>query len=115
MRRGRVEARVAARPAGHAPVRIEANHRVGDVIEWFPRTEDVFLRHGFTPLKNAVLRRTLARQVTIAQAAALRCVGLAALLNDLNELGPGPVMDLPVLSSDALACTKGEVCREHRA
>ena len=115
MRRGAIEARVAARPAGHAPARIEANHRVGDVIEWFPRTEDVFLRHGFTPLKNAALRKTLARQVTIAQAAALRGVGLTVLLNDLNALVRGPVVDLPVLSPDALTCTKKEVCHEHRA
>ncbi len=107
MRRGRVATLATIRPAGRAPVRIEANHRVADVLEWFPRTEDVFLRHGFTALKNAVLRRTLARQVTVAQAAALRGVDLTALLNDLNNVVRGPVIALPVLSPDALACTKG--------
>ena len=107
MRRGRL-ATLAWPPAGLAPVRIEANHRVADVLEWFPRTEDVFLRHGFTALKNAVLRRTLARQVTVAQAAALRGVDLTALLNDLNDLAHGPVMELPVLSPDAyLLARKG--------
>ena len=109
MRRGRLAALVVARPAALAPARIEANHRVADVLEWFPRTEDVFLRYGFTALKSAVLRRTLARQVTIAQAAALRGVGLPALLNDLNDLARGPVMELPVLSSDTIACTKGSL------
>src|SRR5262249_2480293 len=74
MESGRRAAAVAGRPARLAPVRIEANHRVADILEWFPRTEDVFIRHGFTALKNAALRRTLARQVTVAQAAALRCV-----------------------------------------
>ena len=107
MRRGRVAALVAARPAGLAPVRIEANHRVADVLEWFPRTEDVFLRHGFTALKNAVLRRTLARQVSVAQAAALRGVNLTVLLNDLNDTARGPLMELPVLSQDEFACKKG--------
>ena len=41
MRRGRVAALVAARPAGLGPVRIEANLWVADVLKWFPRTEDV--------------------------------------------------------------------------
>ena len=90
-------------------MQIEANHRVADVLEWFPQTEDVFLRHGFTALKNAVLRRTLARQVTVAQAAALRGVGLTALLNDLNDLARGPVIELPVLSQDAFASKKGSL------
>ena len=107
MRRGRVAALVAARPAGLAPVRIEANHQVADVLEWFPRTEDVFLRHGFTALTNAVLRRALARQVSVAQAAALRGVNLPVLLNDLNDTARGPLMELPVLSQDEFACKKG--------
>jgi hypothetical protein len=115
MRRGRLAAPVAARPAGHAPVRIEANHRVSDVLEWFPGTEDVLLRHGFTALKNAVLRRTLARQVTVGQAAALRNIDPTALLNDLNNVVRVPVIALPVLSPDVLACKEGEVCHEHRA
>jgi hypothetical protein len=107
MRRGWVASRVPARSQGLAPKRIEANHRVVDVLEWFPQTEDVFLRHGFTALQNTVLRRTLARQVTLAQAAALRGVSLTALLNDLNASVFLPVIELPVLSQDALACTKG--------
>ena len=107
MRRGRRAALVVARPSLVAPVRIEANHLVADVLEWFPRTEDVFLRHGFTVLKIAVLRRTLARQVTVAQAAALRGVNLTVLLNDLNDSARGPLMELPVLSRDEFACKKG--------
>ncbi|MGO8903495.1 MAG: DUF1858 domain-containing protein [Isosphaeraceae bacterium] len=107
MRRGRLAAMVVARPAVVAPVRIEANHLVADVLEWFPRTEDVFFRHGFTALKSAVLRRTLARQVTVAQAAALRGINLTVLLNDLNDTARGPLMELPVLSQDEFACKKG--------
>ncbi len=107
MRRGRLAALVVARPAVVAPVRIEANHRVAEVLEWFPRTEGVFLRHGFTALKSAVLRRTLARQVTVAQAAELRGVNLTVLLNDLNDTARGPLMELPVLSQDEFACKKG--------
>jgi hypothetical protein len=104
MRRGKLAAPGAPRPAGFAPARVEASHRVADVLEWFPRTEDVFLRHGFTALKNAVLRRTLARQVTVALAAALRGVDLTTLLDDLNKVARGPLITLPVLSPDALTC-----------
>jgi len=115
MRRGGLAALVAARPAGFAPVRIEANHRVSDVLEWFPRTEEVLLRHGFTALKNAVLRRTLARQVTVGQAAALRGVDLITLLNDLNNVVRVPGIALPVLSPEAIASKESEVCHENRA
>jgi hypothetical protein len=109
MRRGRLAAHVLARPGGLAPERILANHRVADVLEWFPRAEDVLLRHGFAALKNPVLRRTLARQVTLAQAAALRGIDLTALLNDLNDMVRRPVLELPVLSPEAFACTKGDL------
>jgi hypothetical protein len=85
---------------GEAPERIEASHRVADVLEWFPQTEPIFLRHGFSALKNARLRQTLARHVTLAQAAALRQVDLATLLNDLNAALQGRRMELPVLSLD---------------
>jgi hypothetical protein len=109
MRRGWVASRVPAHSAGLAPQRIEASHRVADVLEWFPQTEDVFLRHSFTALQNPILRRTLARQVTVAQAAALRGVNLTALLNDLNTSVFLPVLELSVLSQEALACTKGDL------
>jgi hypothetical protein len=68
------------------------------VLEWFPQTEDIFLRHGFSTLQSPILRRTLARQVTLAQAAALRGVSLTALLNDLNASVFVSVIELPVLS-----------------
>jgi len=66
------------------PSRIGAGHRVTDVLEWFPPTAEVFHRHGFTLLDNPFLRRTLARGVTLGQAADLCGVDAAALLHDLN-------------------------------
>ena len=107
MHRGRVLDRRTTGPAGAAPARVEAGQRVADVLGWFPRSEPVFRRHGFTALSNPLLRRTLARQVTIGQAAALRGVDLATLLHDLNAatlvLPPG----LPVVSLDEPSCLKG--------
>jgi len=90
----------ATRTIGPSPVRIKAEHRVADVLDWFPSTLPVFLRHGFTALKSPMLRQTLARQVTVAQASALRGVDLPTLLDDLNAKAGAPLSKLPVLSQD---------------
>jgi hypothetical protein len=95
------------RSAGLIPARIEAGHRVADVLAWFPGSEAVFDQHGFTALRNPLLRRTLARQVTLSQAAAIRQVDITALLSDLNASVPKPWPALPVLSLDEVRCTKG--------
>jgi len=58
---------------------------VADVLAWFPQTEEVFLRYGFAPLKNPLLRRTLARRVTLRQAAKVGGVPVEELLADLNR------------------------------
>lgn len=46
---------------------ITAGDRVGDVLTLYPGLLDTFLSIGFKPLRNPLLRRTLARRVTIAQ------------------------------------------------
>ncbi len=79
--RGRQELAAAA---GKKPDSIVGHHRVSDVLEWFPSTIDVFLKHGFTPLTNPLLRATLARGVTLATATSLHRVPLDQLLADLN-------------------------------
>jgi hypothetical protein len=72
------------RAAGERPVRVEPQHVVADVLEHFPETLAVFERHGFTALRQPLLRRTLARQVTVAHAAHLKGVREERLLHDLN-------------------------------
>jgi hypothetical protein len=75
----------APRAAGRmTPVRIEASHNVGDVVAWFPQTLRVFDELGFTPLRNPLMRRTVARTVTVEQAARVRGIDLQALLRQLN-------------------------------
>jgi len=66
------------------PTHITADDFPGRVVEWFPATLDVFLRHGLTPLANPLLRRTLGRGVTLRTAAAMRGIVLADLLRELN-------------------------------
>ena len=62
-----------------------AEHRVGDVLAQYPRLLDMFVTFGFTLLHNPLLRKTLARRVTIAQACRMMDVDISKLLQALNE------------------------------
>src|SRR5262249_22028440 len=39
--------------------------KVGDVLACYPQSLDIFVRRGFAPLRNPVLRKTMARAITI--------------------------------------------------
>ena len=67
-----------------APLCIEASHYVGDVVTWFPQTLRVFDELGFTPLRNPLMRRTVARTVTVEHAARVRGIDHHQLLRQLN-------------------------------
>ncbi|HEU4794567.1 MAG TPA: DUF1858 domain-containing protein [Pyrinomonadaceae bacterium] len=58
--------------------------KVGEVLERYPEALDVFVRLGFTPLRNPVLRRTMARVITIEQACRREGVDMSKLLKELN-------------------------------
>jgi hypothetical protein len=62
--------------AAAAPDHISPGMYVADVLNWFPQTVPVFDAFGFTLLRNPVARRTMARGVTLAQAASFRGVDL---------------------------------------
>lgn len=64
---------------------ITPQSKVGDVLARYPETLQVFLRYGFAPLANPVLRRTMARVVTIGQAARREGVDINTLLSDLRK------------------------------
>jgi hypothetical protein len=70
---------------GPRPTSINEDHRVAQVLAWYPDLEPIFLNHGFTLLNNPVLRRTVARQVNLKQACRLKNVDLTGLLSELNE------------------------------
>jgi hypothetical protein len=108
--RGRRAAREATRADAPRPARIVAEHRVADVLDWFPGTLPVFLRQGFTALNSAALRQTLARRVTLAQAARLRHVDLPTLLDELNVQARVASTRLTVLSERPVSRdSKGDV------
>jgi hypothetical protein len=77
-------AAVIPQPVNPRPACIASSHSVGDVVTWYPQTLDVFARFGFTSLANPVLRRTVARGVSVQQAAAIRKVPLDDLVAALN-------------------------------
>ena len=65
---------------------ITANTIVGEVLTRYPQSLEIFVRHGFTPLRNPVLRKTLARVITIEQACRRENLDMTALLQDLERL-----------------------------
>lgn len=73
------------------PRRITADDKVGFVVERYPATLPVLIGKGFTPLANPILRRTLARAVslrTVAREHNLDEVALVAELNRAAGLSP---------------------------
>jgi hypothetical protein len=82
---------------GPTPERIEPDHRVAAVLHWHPELESIFLDHGFDLIRNPVLRRTLARQVTLRQACRMKGVARDAFLAALNggREGGGQVSGAP--------------------
>jgi hypothetical protein len=70
--------------AGGQPERVEGTHLVGDLLDWFPEAESILVRHGFLLLRQPHFRRTLARHVTVTQAASLRGIAVEPLLEALN-------------------------------
>ncbi len=72
-------------PAARPTTAIGPATNVAEVIDRYPATLDVFLRHGFGPLKDEALRRTMATKITVQQVCAMHSVDLDALLRELNE------------------------------
>lgn len=80
----RVGKRASVGDSARRPALVAANHKVADVLAWWPQTEAVFIRFGFTEITNRLLRRTVARTVSLANVCAMRGVDLAALVRELN-------------------------------
>lgn len=67
-------------------MKITKEMNVRKVLVRHPQTLEVFIRRGFTPMKNPVLRFVLTRLVTIEQAARKHGLPLEPLLEDLNRV-----------------------------
>lgn len=75
---------IAAKPATPAPDKITADMIVADVLDWFPHTQSVFVDFGFRPITNPLMRRTVARQVTVRQACKLHDINADDFVGVLN-------------------------------
>jgi ABC-type Fe3+ transport system substrate-binding protein len=71
-------------------VSLSAEMKVFDVVDTWPHTLETFVKMGFTPLRNPVLRNTIARRVSLRQAAALRNVDLNILMLNLQTAIANP-------------------------
>jgi hypothetical protein len=69
--------------------KIEKDMIVGHVLDEHPETLDVFLKHGFTPLKDPVLRKTMPYKVTVEKACKMHSVDLDKFLVELNKVIEG--------------------------
>ena len=65
--------------------RITAQSKVADVISKYPELETEFLEFGFKNILNPVMRRTVARKMTIEMGCRMRDVDLEAFLVALNS------------------------------
>lgn len=72
-------ARTAAKPA------ITETANVAAVLEAYPQLLSVFVRHGFGALQNPVARKTVARFITVGQAAKKHGVDESVFLEELNH------------------------------
>jgi len=67
---------------------IAAEARVGDLLEAYPSLLPVFIGSGFAALANPVLRKTLARGVSVAQACRMHGVEVEGFLGRLRAAHP---------------------------
>jgi hypothetical protein len=66
------------------PATITADHKIGWIVEWFPETLPLLIGKGFSPLANPVMRRTMARAISVRTAAEHHHLHVDALLAELN-------------------------------
>jgi uncharacterized protein DUF1858 len=65
---------------------ITPSTKVGEVLSRYPQSLEIFVQRGFGLLRNPVLRKTMARAITIEQACRREGVDLPGLLSELRQL-----------------------------
>ena len=58
---------------------------VSNVIEAHPELEDTFVEFGFKKIVNPVMRKTVAKHVTLSMACGMKGVDIEDFLRALNE------------------------------
>jgi uncharacterized protein involved in response to NO len=65
---------------------IAASTKVGDLLAAYPNLLPVFVGHGFTALSNPIMRKTVAKQVSVGQACRMHGIELDGFLEELTEV-----------------------------
>jgi hypothetical protein len=97
MRSGRKLQRQSITPMNSRLV-ITPSTKVGDVLASYPQSLEIFVEHGFAPLRNSVLRRTMSRAITIEQACRREQIDMNQLLDELQRLQTNGLTSTPVVS-----------------
>ena len=88
------------------PVSVSPEDKPGPVVDAAPELLEVFAQFGFAALQNPLLRRTLARQVTIRQACRMQGVDetalLAALNTALSRRQESRIVPFPILNASGI-------------
>ncbi len=80
--------RLDEEPIAPATIPIAADVNVARLIAAHPEALPILVEAGFTPLANPVLRRTLARAVTLREACRMRSIDLEGILERLRGVCP---------------------------
>jgi hypothetical protein len=81
--------------------------KVGAILELYPNTLEVFVAHGFELLTSPYFRSTLARNVTIRDAARIKGADLQRLLADLKRCVESQEPVAPHAQADASCAHQG--------
>jgi hypothetical protein len=71
------------------PIEISAASKAAEILDYYPQTLKTFVKFGFAPLKNPILRNTIARAITIEQACRRGGVVQSELLSELRRVALG--------------------------
>ena len=94
MREGkRLERAVSVADGSKGRFQLTPQTKVADVLANYPESLPIFIDYGFAPLANPVLRKTMARVVTLEQACRREGVDLQSLMTkiraaSLQEVAP---------------------------
>ncbi|WP_309492007.1 DUF1858 domain-containing protein [Candidatus Hecatella orcuttiae] len=66
-------------------IEISKDMTVLEVLEKYPKLLDVFVKKGFTPLKDPVMRKTMAGSTTIEQACVRFGLDVQKFVEELKE------------------------------
>lgn len=67
------------------PEKIERWMKVGEVLEYYPQIEGVFLKFGFKDITNPILRRTVGKTIPLEMACKMHSVNIDEFLTELNK------------------------------